>query len=144
MPSMSDSGGVPLALPDSVGWLRIPRGTTVAPLEKNPHGRHLVLEDSTVVDISVTSFPAGGLVVSGSVKAQDMSNCEALVAGHAAYVTRATLVSRNSARVYLGMINVMLADSLSVDVAARTGTAESRDAMIGLLASSLSFRRTKR
>ena len=135
--------GTPLSLPDSVGYLRLPPLTTVEPLGHNPHGRHLVLEDSTVVDVWVTPYPAGGLAAKGA-SSEEEAHCQTTIAGHSAFVSRVTLAFPNRAREYLGVISVMLNDTASVNISVSTATAASRDGALSEVAGRLTLMRAKK
>src|SRR5258707_163150 len=75
-----------LNLARGAGSIRLPPLTTVTPLGKNPDGRHLVLEDSTDLEVWVTEYPADGLAASGPgpTRADSMSRRDTTVAGRPA------------------------------------------------------------
>ncbi len=132
--------GTSVELPDSIGVIRLGRGTVVSPLGTNPHGRHLVLEDSTVLDVWVTPQPAGGLAASGGMRARGMRRCETRIGRYPATVTRVELWAPNRAPVFVGIVNLVLSASQAVNLALTTATANSRDTMLGRVAASLQFR----
>jgi hypothetical protein len=134
------SGGTRINLPDSTGAIWLPPGTVAQPLGANPHARHLILEDSTVLDVWTTSLPAAGVATTGGAEADSITYCASPIGGYLATVTRATLKSPNRPSVFLGMLNIALDNEHAVNLAATTATAASRDGILSLIAGSLDLR----
>ncbi len=132
--------GTSVELPDSTGVIRLGPGTVVAPLGTNPHGRHFVLEDSTVIDVWVTPELADGLAASGGMRARGMRRCDTRIGRYPATVTRIELWAPNRTPVFVGIINFVLSADHVLNLALTTATADSRDMMLGTIAASLQFR----
>jgi hypothetical protein len=133
-----DTSMPPLKLPGSVATVRLPdRGTVKGSL---PTGWTLVLEDSTLIDLWVTPEPATGFASSTGARPVDFRFCDIALDNHSATVTRVTLIMPGRDSVFVGVLNVQLDPEHALNVSVSTATAESRDAMLGMVAGNLEFR----
>jgi len=124
------SGWNPVDLPDSLGSLLLPPNPTTDSLGPYAHGRHFILEDSTVVDVWVTPQPAAALASIGGLRPKGVRNCQTLISGHPAFVARVELEAPGRASVFLGMLNITVDSSHALNLSVTTANAPSRDDML--------------
>ncbi len=128
-------GWNPVDVPDSLGSLLLPPNPTTDSLGPYAHGRHLILEDSTVVDVWVTPQPPAAMASSGGLRPKSVRNCQTLISGHPAFIARVELGAPGRASVFLGMLNITVDSSHALNLSVMTATASSRDDMLRWLGS---------
>jgi len=117
---------VPLAR--NAGSIRLPPRTSIGPLGKNPNGKEFVLEDSTVMQVWVTDYPADGFAASGQrFRPDSMSRRDTTVAGRPAMLVTLKLVPSEGAPTFVGSLFVTVDSARTINVTVSTATSASRD-----------------
>lgn len=127
-----------LELPRGAGSLRLPPASLVTPLGSNPDGRHIVLEDSTVVDVWITEDPADGLATAGGASVDSIWRSDTTIAGLRATWTTFRLVSASAGPEYVGLGFVIVDKVTAINFTVSTATPSSRDRALRLIAMSIS------
>ena len=120
------------------GGLRLPAGALVTSLGSNPDGRHIVLEDSTVVEVWITEAPADGLATTGGVGVDSTWRSDTTIAGLPATLTTFRLVSPSAAPEYGGLGFVAVDSQTAINFSVSTATPSSRDGALRRIAASIS------
>lgn len=127
-----------LELARGAGSLRLPPGSLVSPLGANPDGKHIVLEDSTVVEVWVTEYPADGLATAGGVGIDSTRRSDTTIVGRPATLTTLRLLSPVAAPEYVGLGFVTMDTVTAINFTVSTATPSSRDRALRSIAASIS------
>ena len=127
-----------LELARGAGTVRLPPGSLVSPLGANPDGKHIVLEDSTVVDVWITEYPADGFTTSGGVGIDSTWRFDTTIVGRPATFTTLRLRSPVAAPEYVGLGFVTVDTVTAINFTVSTATPNSRDRALRAIASSIS------
>lgn len=109
------------------GGMRVPPRTLVSALGSNPDGSELVLPDSTVVEIWVTEYPAGGLAAAGGFRTDSIVHSDTTVSGYTTSISTVKLLPPVGAPVYVGLAHVTIDTGTAVNLSVSTATPSSRD-----------------
>ena len=122
-------------LPDSLGTVRLAPLTVAGPLGTNPHGRKFILEDSTVIEVWVTPEPVMSFMSTGQVGQSAYASCRTTIGGKPAFVTRIALTKSGGTvpSVFVGLTNITMDSTQTINVAVTTATAASRDDALRLV-----------
>ena len=138
MPPCSDghvsAGGCALRLARRAGTLRLPPLASIGPLGRNPDGKEIILEDSTVVNVWVTESPASAGMASGGSSVDSLRHAATVVARHQAEVVTLKIRSpRTGHWHYLGSASIPVDAARAVNLLVQTDTPQSRDTALRLL-----------
>lgn len=107
---------------------------SIGPLGKNPDGKEIILEDSTVVNVWVTESPASAGMASAGSNVDSLRHAATVVARHQAeVVTLKIRSSRTGAWHYFGSASITVDLARAVNLLVQTDTPRSRDAALRLL-----------
>ena len=122
-------------LPDSLGTIPLPPGTVAGPLGNNPDGRQFILEDSTLIELWVTPEPVGGLMASSQVRLSASTNCRATIGGRPTVINRLEFTKPGGTipSAYVGIANIVLDSTHTINLTVTTATASSRDEALRFL-----------
>ena len=127
-----------LTLTRGAGSVRLPPGALVEPLGSNSDGKHIVLEDSTVVEIWVTEVPADGLATTGGIGIDSTWRADTVIAGRPAAISTFRLVSPAREPEYVGLGFITVNGETAINFSVSTATPPSRDNALRFIAASVS------
>ena len=126
-----------LQLAYGAGDLRLAAGGRVGPLGSNDDGSQIVLEDSTVVEVWVTEYPAAGLSTTQGIGLDSLRRVDTIIAGRPAMLSTVKLSPPSATATYLGLGFITVDSVTAINFSVTTATPSSRDAALRFIARSI-------